>query len=184
MVQFKALKWSRKLWRTLLLRSTFSLPASNVSSELTVISLCLSSETDGRANAIEQLIRQTPSEQWTRATDPSSPASSFQKLLFAKWQTAWLATTRAFRGRMNRGLSQERLVEMGPFAFIPSGEADWSRAGFALAVHFKWAVERQRRLFVLCDKLCPFPPDLASVGGVLHPYRPFPLPFCYSYVKG
>lgn len=131
--------------------------------------------------------KQTQSGQWTWAMDPSSQASSFQKLPFAKWQTAWLATTKAFRGRMNRGLSQERLVEMRPFCFYPSREAEWSRAGFfALAVHFKWSVER-RGVYLCCFINCVFIPDLASVGVLLqvwalpgHPFHPLLLLYLHS----
>lgn len=107
--------------------------------------------------------KQTQSEQWTWAMDPSFPARSFQKLPFAKWQTAWLATTKAFRGCMNRGLSQERLVEMRPFCFYPSREAEWSRAGFRTGIALQMERWKARRLFVLLYKLCLYP--TFSIGG-------------------
>ena len=67
---------------------------------------------------------------------------------------------------MNRGLSQERLVEMGPLAFIPLERQPDLAQVFALAVHFKWAVERQG-VYLCCVINCVLLPDLASVG-VLH----------------
>lgn len=69
---------------------------------------------------------------------------------------------------MNRGLSQERLVEMGPLAFYPSGEADCSHTGFALAVHFKWAVERQG-VYLCCVINCVLFSDITFVGVLPHP---------------
>lgn len=94
------------------------------------------------------------------------PASSYKKRKekspFAKWQTAWLATTKALKGGMNGVLSLERLAEMRPFSFyLPRG--DWSRTGFALAVYSKWAVENRGHLFVGFVN-CVFSPDWGFCG--------------------
>lgn len=53
---------------------------------------------------------------------------------------------------MNGVLSLERPVEMGSFAFIPPENRLISRR-FALALHFKWTVERQEGRTFICAVL-------------------------------
>lgn len=61
---------------------------------------------------------------------------------------------------MNGVLSLERPVEMGCFAFIPPESRLISRR-FALALHFKWTVERQEGRTFICAafKNCVLFPD-------------------------